>query len=242
MADESDTQITDNDDFDAESAAEREVGSEAARDSTDFLSLMGHFYRGEIGRTTSWRTRIDRTTNWAVVVTATLLTWAFSGDSRPHYVLLVGMVMVTVFLGIESRRYRMYDVWRSRIRIMEENIFANALDPKGVELSNWRELLSQDLREPSLKTPISEAVSRRLGRIYLPLMTILVAAWGIRLTVFGAGPEGVVESAAIGGIPGAVVFVVVSLTYASFTIVTFWPWSRQAKGEFQSDARRDDWK
>jgi len=29
---------------------------------------MGHAYRGELGRTTAWRTRIDRTTNWAVVL------------------------------------------------------------------------------------------------------------------------------------------------------------------------------
>jgi uncharacterized membrane protein len=75
------------DDFDPESPAEREVAGEAAGDRSDFLSLMGHAYRGELGRTSSWRTRIDRTTNWAVVVTASLLTWTFSNESRPHYVL-----------------------------------------------------------------------------------------------------------------------------------------------------------
>lgn len=71
-------------DFDPESPEEGEIAGAAATDRDDFLSLMGHAYRGEMGRTTSWRTGIDRTTNWAVVLTATLLTWAFSADSRPH--------------------------------------------------------------------------------------------------------------------------------------------------------------
>jgi len=56
------------DEFDPESPEEGEVAGEAAGDRTDFLSLMGHAYRGELGRTTAWRTRIDRTTNWAVVL------------------------------------------------------------------------------------------------------------------------------------------------------------------------------
>ncbi len=230
------------DDFKPDSPEEREIGGEAARDRSDFLSLMGHLYRGELGRTTSWRTRIDRTTNWAVVLTATLLTWAFSADSRPHYVLLGGMGMVTVFLGIEARRYRMYDIWRSRVRLLEENVFANALEPVGVEQSNWRELLSEDLREPTLKTPTMEAVARRLRRVYFPLLSILGGAWGIRLTVFTPPPSGVVRTAAVGRIPGEVILLIVGLVYGSALLLTFWPWQRQAKGELQSQIPSDGWK
>lgn len=229
-------------DFDSESPEEREVAGEAAGDRSDFLSLMGHAYRGEMGRTTTWRTRIDRTTNWAVVMTATLLTWAFSADSRPHYVILVGVVMVTVFLGIEARRYRMYDIWRSRIRLMEENVFANALDPEGVEQSNWRKLLSDDLRQPTIKTPATEAISRRLRRIYLPLVTVLIGAWLVRLTVFTSGPANAVETAAIGGLPGGLVLGVVGVFYSGLVALTLWPRSRRAKGETQSTTDTEDWK
>lgn len=188
-------------DFDPESREEREIAGGAARHRGDFLSLMGHAYRSELGRMTSWRTRIDRTTNWGVVVTATLLTWAFSTDSRPHYLLIVGMVMVSVFLGIEVRRYRIYDIWRSRVRLLEENVFANALDTEGAEQSNWRELTSEDLREPTIKTPAIEALSRRLWRVYLPLFSVLFGAWMVRLSVFSAAD--VVTVARIGSIPGA---------------------------------------
>ncbi|WP_058366997.1 DUF2270 domain-containing protein [Haloparvum sedimenti] len=228
-------------DFDPESREEREIAGEAARDRDGFLSLMGHAYRGEMGRMTSWRTRIDRTTNWAVVLTATLLTWAFSSDSRPHYVLLIGVVMLSVFLGIETRRYRVYDIWRSRVRILEENVFANALDPEGVEQSNWRELLSSDLRNPTVKTPIVEAVSRRLRRVYFALISVLVLAWIVRLTVFAAPSSDIVATAAVGQVPGKFVLATVGIYYATVLIVTFWPGSRQAKGELQSEPE-EEWK
>jgi uncharacterized membrane protein len=229
-------------DFDPESPEEREIAGEAATDRSDFLSLMGHAYRGELGRTASWRTRIDRTTNWAVVLTATLLTWAFSADSRPHYVILVGIVMVTVFLGIEARRYRIYDIWRSRVRLLEENVFANALDTEGVEQTNWRELLSEDLREPTIKTPMMEAVSRRLRRVYAPLLSVLVGAWVVRLTVFAGAETGILGTAAVGGIPGRIVVGIVGCYYLGILGIALWPRKRKAKGQLQSTEESADWK
>jgi uncharacterized membrane protein len=228
--------------FDPESPEKREVAGEAAGDRADFLSLMGHAYRGEMGRMTSWRTRIDRTTNWAVVLTATLLTWAFSGDARPHYILLLGIVMVTVFLGIETRRYRVYDIWRSRVRILEENVFANALNSEGVEQSNWRELLSDDLREPAVKTPLIEAVSRRLQRVYFALLSVLLGAWIVRLTVFAGTSGSLIDTATVGRVSGGVIVAGVGLYYAIMVVATFWPSTRQAKGELQSDPDAEEWR
>jgi len=229
-------------DFDPESPEEREVAGEAATDRDGFLSLMSHAYRGELGRTTAWRTRIDRTTNWAVVLTASLLTWAFSNDSRPHYILLIGVVMVTVFLGIEGRRYRVYDIWRSRVRILEENVFANALDPEGVEQSNWRKLLSDDYREPAVKTPVVEAVSRRLRRVYFALISVLIVAWVVRLTVFADPSTGLVETATVGEVPGTVILASVGAYYLAVVVLTFWPGGRQAKGELRSRPGSTEWK
>ena len=229
-------------DFDPKSREEREVAAEAATDRSDLLSLMAHTYRGELGRTSSWRTRIDRTTNWAVVVTASLLTWTFSSESRPHYVLLIGLVMLSVFLGIETRRYRTFDVWRSRVRLLEENVFANALDPEGVEQSNWRELLSEDLREPTIKMPAVEAVSRRLRRVYAPLVSVLIAAWVVRLTVFTPPGSGVVETAAVGALPGALVLAAVGCFYLVVLALTLRRAPRRAKGEMQAAEAAEEWK
>jgi uncharacterized membrane protein len=229
-------------DFDPESPEKREIAGAAAGDQTDFLSLMGHAYRGEMGRTTSWRTRIDRTTNWAVVLTATLLTWAFSGESRPHYILLIGIVMITVFLAIEARRYRVYDIWRSRIRMLEENVFANALDPDGVEHSNWRKLLSDDFRDPAMKTPLIEALSRRLRRVYFALISVLIVAWIVRLAVFSTSPKGLAVTATVGKVPGILILASVGLYYTTIVFLTFWRGKRQAKGALQSQLDSEEWK
>ncbi len=35
--------------------------------SSEFTTAMVHYYRAEIQRSNTWRTRLDNTTNWAVV-------------------------------------------------------------------------------------------------------------------------------------------------------------------------------
>ena len=94
-------------------------------------SALAHLYRGEIHRMTFWRERLDRTTNWAVIVLAAVLTWAFSAPSNPHYVLLGGTAVLALFLVVEARRYRGYDLWRGRVRMLQRNVWALGLDPDG---------------------------------------------------------------------------------------------------------------
>jgi uncharacterized membrane protein len=133
-------------------------------------------------------------------------------------------------------------VWHSRVRLLEENVFANALDPEGVEQSNWRELLSEDLREPTIKMPSVEAVSRRLRRVYAPLFSVLIAAWVVRLTVFTPPGSGVVETAAVGALPGALVLAVVVAFYVAALALTLRRAPRRAKGEMGTDDDADGWK
>ena len=126
--------------------------------------------------------------------------------------------------------------------MLEENVFANALDPNGTEQPNWRELLSADLREPAIKTPLIEAVSRRLRRVYTPLLSVLLAAWLIRLTVFSDPMVGPVGAASIGRMPGEGVLVIVGGFYALVIGLTVWPASRQAKGELHEKENADEWR
>jgi uncharacterized membrane protein len=154
------------------------------------------------------------------------------------------MVMLTVFLFVEARRYRMYDIWRSRIRLLEENVWANALHPiEGIEQRKWRILLSEDLRDPTLKMPIWEALSRRLRRIYLPLLLVLLGAWFIHLTAFDQTNRGIIAAARIARIPGSNVAFLVGVFYLLATLLAFWPMHRRAKGELTEDiTRASDWK
>src|SRR3954447_14538535 len=83
------------------------------------IAALAHLYRGEVYRSTVWRTRLDTTTNWAVVTTGIALSASFSGTSAsPLPLVLVGLLVV-VFMILEARRYRYFDVWRGRARLME---------------------------------------------------------------------------------------------------------------------------
>lgn len=59
-------------DFDPRTKEAREVAGSVADQAGDMLALLAQYYRGEVGRTTTWRNRLDRTTNWAAILTASL--------------------------------------------------------------------------------------------------------------------------------------------------------------------------
>ncbi|WP_232819784.1 DUF2270 domain-containing protein [Haloprofundus halophilus] len=196
-------------------------------------SAMAHLYRGEIHRMKLWRERLDHTSNWAVTLIAAILTFAFSGSDRPHSVILVGVVMVTVFLVIEARRYRGYDMWRSRVRMLQRNVFAYSLDPsQGIEDPDWRPRLSRDYREPRVKISYEEAIAHRLRRVYLPIFTVLLAAWLFR-TVVTSGTQPWPASASIGPVSGTLTTGVVVAFYLALVAVTFRPRVWQATGELR---------
>lgn len=225
-------------DVDPTDEAHRELGEGLLEEEMGPGSAMAHLYRGEIHRMKLWRERLDRTTNWAVIVMAAIITWAFSSPDNPHYILLIGIATLSVFLVIEARRYRGYEIWRSRVRTLQENVWAYGLDPSaGVVDSEWREKLSKDYRTPTLKISAEEAIAHRLRRVYLPLFGILLGAWLVRITAFSPSPW--LESAAIGVIPGKIVLTVVFLFYLGAIILACWPRTWHAKGELRAENLRE---
>lgn len=218
---------------DSDPAADAELGSEIADHSTEMSSILGDAYRGELDRETTWRSRLDQTTTWGVTVVAAILTWAFSSGDNPHYIILVGVLALSLFLLIEARRYRDYDVFRSRVRLFQQNLLADALDPSaGVEHEDWRRKLSRDYRTPTLKVSTWEARANRLRRIYLPLLAVLLVAWLFRITAFSPN-ESPLVTASIATVPGIVVVAAIALYYAAAIVIAVWPRERHAKGEFR---------
>lgn len=150
------------------------------------------------------------------------------------------MLALLMFLLFDLRRYRKYDATRSRVRLIEENVFANAFDPAGTSHRDWRKEIGDDLRNPTLKVSMWEALSRRLKRVYLPLITVLLLAWLFRITIFVSG-EDPLETAAVPGVPGIIVVVIVGVTYLGALLLALWPTRREAKGEFHGE-ESGDWK
>jgi uncharacterized membrane protein len=205
----------------------------------DDRDLLAQLYRGQMARADTWRQRLDTTTNWAVMLTAALLTWIFSSPSHPHYVLLVGMVAATLFLFIEARRYRQYDVWRYRVRMIEEHMFSAELRDEGERDRGWRDTLADDLRQATTKIPYFEALVRRLRRVHAAIFAVLLLAWLFKVIVFPAADKTPLEAMSIGGIPGTLVGALVAAYTLTVITLSVLPIRRRAKGEIADDGDFD---
>src|ERR1051325_5147853 len=128
---------------------------------TEFVNALSHFYRGELARMVSWRDRLDRTTNWAITGVGAMLSISLSSAAH-HGVLLFAMVLIFLLLSIESRRYRFFHVYRSRVRLIERNYYARVFSPREhIDPTHWMTQLSEDLRLPRFSISHSQAMARR---------------------------------------------------------------------------------
>lgn len=187
------------------------------------VSALAHLYRGELYRSTVWRTRLDATTNWAVVTTGLALSLSFSSaDASPLPLVLVGL-LVAVFLMIEARRYRFFDFWRIRAHILEVHFFGPILLGQGVRLdTGWNTVLHQDYRAPALHITLTEAAGRRLRRNYGWIFGIQVAAYAGKLLIHPtpiATFDQLWARATIGPVPGAVVILCGVLFHATWITI-----------------------
>lgn len=218
--------------FDSTGKRERTIGRGVFEEEMGPGSSFAHLYRGEVYRMRFWRERLDRTTHWAIIVIAAILTWAFSSRTRPHYIILMGIAILSVFLWVEARRFRGYDIWRTRVRTLQKNVFAYALDPsRDLPNRQWREALSEDYRTPTVKISIEESLAHRLRRVYIPLYCLLGAAWLIRITEFATTHWP--QSATIAGIPGILVTTFVVALYLVIGIIAYRPRTWHIAGEIR---------
>lgn len=185
---------------------------------TEFNTAMVHLYRGEVGRANTWRTRLDGTTNWAVLTTGATLSFAFSSASNTHVMILINTLLIFFFMYIEARRYRFYDLWRSRVRLMETEFFAEMLTPSagGDQQQRWRELLAHDLLYPRFGISLWHALGRRLRRNYLWIFAVLLVSWVVKISIHPFTTRSVdvlLERIAIGPISAWLVLLAGALFY-----------------------------
>jgi uncharacterized membrane protein len=199
--------------------------------SSEFVAAFAHYYRGELARMMSWRERLDLTTNWSIGAVAAMLSISLSSPDSHHAVLVFAMVIVYMLLTIEARRYRFFDVYRSRVRVLERLYYAPLFDPQEtIDPTPWLSGLGQDLRRPRFSLSLMQAMSRRLRRTYGWIFLILLLAWllkitsaflqptGARATFIGSVDE-VLHNAAIASIPGWAVLPGILVFYGWLTYV-----------------------
>lgn len=193
----------------------------------EYISVMVHFYRGEISRSTSWRQRLDATTNWAVLTTAAMLSFTFtSHEEGTHIILLLSTLIVLAFLSIEARRYRYFEVYRARVRMLEEN-FLIPVVTRQLEspMGSWREMVAMDLDLPKYKTTLLEAMGFRLRRNYILIFAIILGGWVVKLSIhpeFVTSWDDFVSHMAVGQIPPWIVGVGGLLFYVGLLLLMWY--------------------
>lgn len=188
--------------------------------TVEYINTLAHYYRGEMSRMISWRDRIDRTTNWAIGAVAAMLSLGLSAPDVHHSVLLFAMMVVGLLLGIEARRYRFFHVYRSRVRLMERNYYAQVFAPSNVrDPEHWMRQLADDLRVPRFNLSLTQAIARRLRRTYIWMFAILLLAWVLKGTVIVPGAPTGLDVYAIGWIPGWIVMATVATCFSAMLYV-----------------------
>ncbi len=178
----------------------------------EFNTAMVHFYRGEIQRSNVWRSRLDATTNWAVITAGATLSFVFSSPNNPHFAIPINSILVSIFLFMEARRYRHYEVWANRVRVLETGYFAPMLSPRTIAPDQeWAEHIAADLLSPHFTISEWEAVGRRLRSNYLWIFVLLALSWTLKVYIHPVPApdfETFVTRAQVGLAPGWLVILV----------------------------------
>jgi uncharacterized membrane protein len=190
--------------------------------TSEFVTAMVHFFRAEIQRANVWRQRLDTTTNWAVVSTGAVLSIAFSQPNIHHGIIILNTLLVMWFLFIEARRYRYYELWSYRVRLMETDFYAAMLVPPFHPSPEWAENLAENLLTPSFPISIWEAFGRRLRRNYFWIFLILYASWVAKIWLF-PDPAGSLDEfinrSAVGPVSGEIMILLGMAYYTLLTLI-----------------------
>ncbi len=192
-----------------------------------YVNALSHFYRGELSRIMVWRQRLDITTNWAITSSTAIITIAFSNREVPHIIFFFNLAIVWGMLWIEARRYRFYDAFRARVRMLEAHFLVPmVMENREMLQGEWKKLVCEDLILPRFKISKLEAVGRRLKRNYVFIFILIMVAWITKIFLHASQPmTGVVgfyHALHIGHIPSWLVAFIFVATLLSVIGITFY--------------------
>src|SRR5512139_2975204 len=179
--------------------------------ASEFNTAIVHLYRGEVQRANVWRQRLDSTTNWAVITAGAGISFALGNATGHHGVIILNMLLITLFLFIEARRYRYYELFASRVRLMETDFFAAMFVPPFGPAADWAESMAENLLHPHFNVSVWEALGRRFRRNYMWIFVVLAIAWvlkGFLHPVAATSWSELITRSALGPIPGHVVLII----------------------------------
>lgn len=210
--------------------AEKSAAADSQSQQREFtpaeIGALAHLYRGEVYRSTIWRTRLDTTTNWAVVTLGVALSISFASPEASALPLLLVGVLIALFMVLEARRYRYFNVWRARSRWLETHFYAPMLEDGDLHCEeNWQKTLANDYWKPQYHISFLVALGRRVRRNYMWILAIQYMAYWGKLIVHPTKVENlhdILARAAVGPLPGWLVLLT-GLVYLAglFTLAQF---------------------
>lgn len=214
---------------------ERTVSLQQSFYDPGYVNAMSHFYRGEMGRIMVWRQRLDVTTNWAITSSTAIITIAFSTREVPHIIFFFNLAIVWVLLWIEARRYRFYDAFRARVRMLEAHFLVPmVMENREMLQGEWKKLVCEDLILPCFKISKLEAIGRRLKRNYVFIFILILVAWVTKIFLHAPMAMNSVPSfyhaLRVGHIPSWLVALIFVGTFVNVIGITIYV-SKKSSGE-----------
>jgi uncharacterized membrane protein len=200
-----------------------------------YVNAMSHFYRGEMNRIMVWRQRLDVTTNWAITSSTAIITIAFANRDVPHIIFFFNLAIVWSLLWIEARRYRFYDAFRARIRMLEAHFLVPmVMENRDMLQGEWKKLVCEDLILPCFKISKLEAVGRRLKRNYVFIFILILVAWITKIFLHAPmamdGVPAFYRALRVGHIPSWLVALILVGTFISVIAIAIYV-SKKTSGE-----------
>ena len=190
------------------------------------IGALAHLYRGEVYRSTIWRTRLDTTTNWSVVTLGIALSISFSDPNASPLPLLLVLILISMFLILEARRYRFFNVWRARARWIETKFYAPLLlTSSKPDPGAWQDVLAMDYLKPQYHIGFWRAMGRRLRRNYMWIFGFQAVAYYGKIIIHPSPLQTVdemVQRMAVGPISGVMMLVLSVMFHISWISLTIY--------------------
>ena len=181
--------------------------------SAEYITVLAHYHRAEMGRMAGWRDRIDRTTNWAITGVAAMLSLSLSSPTSHHGVLLFAMVPPRHRRSDRDQRLAVFASNRGRVRAPETLSSSGLGAPARVGQRFSGRRTRPRRRKTEFRLASERQMSQQLRRNYLWMFLVLLLAWVLKISTPKLQDDGVtldvarslheiVANAAFGPLPG----------------------------------------
>ncbi len=140
--------------------------------------------------------------------------------------LLLVAILICMFLILESRRYRFFNVWRARCRWIETKFYAPLLlRSSRPEPGEWQDVLAQDYLTPQYHIGFWRAVGRRIRRNYMWIFGFQAMAYGGKIIIHPTPMtnfDQMLDRMAVGPFPGVFILALGVVFHGAWIVLAVW--------------------